>query len=358
MASYHRIAAWQLQALCRSLGQDDAYPDYLQLQQFLMEPWGQRPVPERAPYPSSIGDDHSPYEFSVAFDPHAAALRLLLETQSDRPGLVANQRAALALTQRLADRYGVNLRRFEQVSPLLCPQLPQGTFSLWHAVTFGDKPEFKIYCNPQVQGVERAPRLIAEVLERLGFARAARLLIERAGWRGPRRDELKYFSLDLSAEANARVKIYFCHHDILAEELERTFAIAPSHVAGDVVDYCRTMVGHTGPFSKKPLSSCFSFVAGSDEPLSVTLHLPMAHYAPGDAEIASRVAKFIATHQLAGTAYANLLAAFVARPLPHSVGAQSYASYRRDHGSMRLTVYLSPELFSKAANGYSTAEAR
>ena len=357
MASYHRIAAWQLQALCRGLGQEDAFADYLQLQRFLMDPWGARPVPERPPYPSNIGDDHSPYEFSIAFGDRGAELRLLLEAQADRPSLVANQRAGLLLTRRLADRYGASLRRFERVQELFCPELPQGGFSVWHAVTFGDQPQFKVYLNPQVRGPERAPELIATALERLGFGAATRRIIERAGWRGQERDELKYFSLDLSDEANARVKVYLCHHDVRAEELERSFANAPTHVAGDVVAYCKSMVGHTGPFINKPLSSCLSFVSGTDEPTAATLHLPIAHYAPPDATVAARVRDFLVEHQNADATWGELLAGFIARPLGDSVGAQSYASYRREKHGLRLTVYLSPELYSEGAAG-SLAKAR
>jgi hypothetical protein len=167
--------------------------------------------------------------------------------------------------------------------------------------------------------------------------------------RGGERDELNYFSLDLSDESSARVKVYLCHRDATAADLERCFSVAPLHQHGDVAEFCFDMVGHGGPFTNKPVSSCFSFVEGAERPLAATFHLPIAHYVDNDSVVTDRVSKFLRKHELFGSdRYRGMIDRFSSRPTSSGVGTQSYTSFRRDPKGMRLTVYLSPELFPTA----------
>jgi DMATS type aromatic prenyltransferase len=348
MKTYNQVAIVQLEALCNAIGFDKHTTAFAAIQKFLFEGWGDKEIPAQPFYPSAIGDDHSPFEFSIAFSRKSAELRLLFETQADRPSLLDNQHAALAFNRRLAKQYKINLERFDRVKDLFLVPDPKPPFSFWHAACFepGEEPDFKLYLNPQVQGPDRAHELICEALGRLGFGKAAISMIEDAAWRGRDLDELNYFSLDLSNAPNARVKVYFRHSNATARELERTFKLAPTHRPGDLVDYCQAMVRSEGPFTKKPVSSCFSFVEGSDVPSAVTFHFPIAHYLPDDATIAERITSYLLSQNMAATSYARALTAFANRSFGADVGIQSYASYRREKSGMRLTAYLSPELFS------------
>ncbi|MEY4548736.1 MAG: hypothetical protein RL685_4931, partial [Pseudomonadota bacterium] len=132
---HNDLAGTQLRSLCDVLGLQSSYPEYLLLQRFLLGAWGERPRKALAPYGSLIGDDHSPYEYSVAFSRGEVELRLLLEAQALRPSLLANHRAALELNKRLADVFPIGLARFNAVADLFLPPEPRGAFSLWHAVS-------------------------------------------------------------------------------------------------------------------------------------------------------------------------------------------------------------------------------
>lgn len=156
-----------------------------------------------------------------------------------------------------------------------------------------------------------------------------------------------YFSLDLSNKPSARVKVYVAHPAITAEEMDRVFTLCPSHRPGDVVNFCQSMVKTTGAFTSKPLTSCLSFVQGSEQPTAMTLHLPISHYVENDQVTSERVSAFLRKQGLDHEAYDRSLAAVATRPLAQASGIQSYASYRRERGGLRFTAYLSPELFRK-----------
>lgn len=351
MVSFNEYASTQLRRLCSSVKLEQSCPEFLLLQRFLFGSWGERQMPARPQYRSLIGDDHSPYEFSIAFGPSEIELRLLLETQGDEPSQSANRHAAFELTRRIADIFPISLTRFDAISDLFCPPDAEGPFSLWHAVSFAGRrpPRFKLYFNPQARGPNRSLELVTEALLRLGLPEATRIVSEALAVRGNGLDDLVYFSLDLDDEASARVKVYFSHHAATAAEIEGIFALAPTHQPGDVTSFCRRMVGHAGPFARKPLSSCFSFLQGGREPSAATLHLPIAHYASSDHAVAERVEQFLGEQGEAAAVYRDVLSSYPSRPLPSGTGVQSYTSFRRDPLGLRLTVYLSPGLYHDTA---------
>jgi DMATS type aromatic prenyltransferase len=345
VTTYSQVSCSQLYDLCQALGMGESAREYIRAQSLLMEPWCEREVPPLAPYPSRIGDDHSPYEYSVQFAKRSVELRLLLEAQAAAPSLHANQVAALALNRRLAQRYALDLSRFDAVSDLFCPTDPQGPFSLWHAACFDrtGHPDFKIYLNPRVHCGASAGRLITEGVTRLGLAQAALPIIERVIDRG---GEPNYFSLDLAARLGSRVKLYFSHDDATLEDLEYILSLAPSNRRGDVTHFCRALLGDGIALSEKPICYCFSFVSGVDAPLAVTFHLPVSHYVESDATILRRASAFMANEGLPVDDYRRSVMAMARRDLRTSVGLQSYFSFRREASGLKVTVYLSPELFA------------
>lgn len=312
----------------------------------LMDGWGASTVPEHAPYSSLIGDDHSPFEYSLAFEGARVELRLLLEAQGSPPSPHANQRAALLLNQQLMASCGVDLSRFDLVKDLFLLDDPQ-SFSLWHAVSLAEDGQaaFKIYMNPQARGHARSFAMIAEAMRRLGFGEGSLAAVGRMLARQGV-DELGYFSLDLSAGAGARVKVYVAHPHATPAELDEAFDVCPSHRAGDVREFCHAMAPQYARFDSKPLMSCLAFVSGSDKPKAATLHLPIAHYVSDDTQTVERVAGWLMHNQLNERAYRDCVHAIAKRRLRSARGLQSYASFRREPGGLRFTAYLSPELFS------------
>jgi DMATS type aromatic prenyltransferase len=311
--------------------------------------WGELEVPQQARFPSAIGDDHSPFEFSVAFGPKDVELRLLLEAQGEPPSLLANRDAALAFNRRLTPM-GVSFDRFTKIHDLFMPSAPSAPFTLWHAVGMraARAADFKVYLNPQVRGPGEAWDTVTEALGRLGLANVVPTLRKVAA-RGSDVDLLAYFSLDLSDAPSSRVKVYFQHLHATAAEVERVFALAPTSQPGDVLSFCRAVAGSVGPFSRKPVSTCLSFVQGSDQPTAATFHLPVAHYIERDSETVTRVQSFMQSVGLGDALYARALSAFAPRALTAGAGVQSYASFRREPNGIRVTAYLSPELFRARA---------
>jgi DMATS type aromatic prenyltransferase len=320
----------------------------------LMEGWGDRSL-LAPPFPSHIGDDHSPFEFSLAFASNRAPeLRLLVEAQAEGDGasLADTRDAALRLNDSLAQRFNLPLDRFEAVRDLFLPSQPEGAFSLWHAVCMwkGRAPEFKLYLNPQCSGADNARAVVSSALNRLGLSACVEDLFARGGRRGEALDEVRYFSLDLSRAERARVKVYYRHHFVTRTEIERAFSYAPSHKSGDAAQFLGRMAPGIELFDQKPLGSCFSYVQGQTEPLAVTLHMPIAHYAANDQLAAERIAAELPSGTIQNS-YVRMIQTFANRPLGNGAGLQSYASYRREVDGLRTTVYLSPEVYQPGMFG-------
>jgi hypothetical protein len=106
--TYHEHGAARLAALCRGCGLEDAQGEVLELFTLMIAPWGGRPIgPGAGPWGvSDVADDHTPYEFSVAYGAKSPELRILVEAQADEqtPSPAANWRAGLALSRRLCAR--------------------------------------------------------------------------------------------------------------------------------------------------------------------------------------------------------------------------------------------------------------
>ncbi|HZS41824.1 MAG TPA: hypothetical protein VFF06_33575, partial [Polyangia bacterium] len=199
------------------------------------------------------------------------------------------------------------------------------------------------------QGQERAPRLAEKAMRRLGFGGAWPAIAAHLLGRGPERDRLMYFSLDLSRSAAARVKLYVRHFAATGAVLEHVCAAAPGLQPGSVEEFCRALAGADGPFLQKAPVTCAAFVEDDVErPSTTTIYFPVAAYAPNDRVARDRIAGYLAQHALPLDAYTTPLDAFATRRLGDGAGMQSYASLRCGCARPRVTVYFSPEVFSGA----------
>jgi len=295
---------------------------------------------------SEISDDNTPIEFSVTLSPAGSEVRVLFEPQGEAPTLASHRDSALRMHELLAERYAADLSRFKLVQDLFTPPEMQGPFALWSAVVFADgkAPSFKAYFNPQAQGVGRAVALVDEGLRRLGMTRAWHHLAATIARRGPYRDELKYFALDLSASEQARVKVYVRHHDATPEDLERAATAAPGSTPGEVQDFARAMGGGERRFKERATFTCAAFVGGRDDrPSATTQYVPVCAYALDDLEVEQRVSSYLRAHGMDDAPYRHMLNGFANRQLNGGVGLQSWVAFRRYQGVPRLTVYLGTE---------------
>jgi Tryptophan dimethylallyltransferase len=207
--TYVSVGKEQCRRLCQAMGYQGEERVVSFFEQMLSG-WGERSIPEQVGWPSDIGDDHTPFEFSLALGGKRSELRLLWEAQGQENTVLSQQEAALSLTARLAQEYSLELGQFEQIAPLYFPKNPQGNFAMWHAASFylpKSKPELKCYLNPQATGKENAAAVVEETLYRLGFEKAWPTLAGVACARGPILDELTYVALDLTPGSQGRFKV-------------------------------------------------------------------------------------------------------------------------------------------------------
>jgi DMATS type aromatic prenyltransferase len=336
------LGAAQLQRLVNAVGLGHRAAAIDELFNNLIAPYCRRPIAAGPASRSDIADDHTPYEFSIAFGdtPH---LRVLFEAQG-RGDLMSNRDEARALNERIARAYGLSLARYRAVEELYFPTQPQGRFALWHAIELNEEgPDFKIYLNPQARGADAAPAVVEETLARLGFTRGFLPFITHATPRGPRFDQLRYISLDLHDKPCARLKVYVFHRDSTVEDLERAASAARDHVPGEVAEFCRAMTGTSGVYRGLSVATCYSWMNGDDaRPSSSTLHLPIRSYVEHDREARDRVRDYLARRKLPTAQFDTAIAAHASRPLESGVGLISYASLRRGG---RVTMYLSAEAY-------------
>src|SRR5690606_26570205 len=109
----HHLEA-RLSRLLRALGQEGKYARARGVARALSRGWGDWQATRRPAWASDITDDHTPFEFSLAFDGQAETVRLLTEPQdATNPSLAASWQAALGIHAGLAERWGTHLGNFE-----------------------------------------------------------------------------------------------------------------------------------------------------------------------------------------------------------------------------------------------------
>jgi DMATS type aromatic prenyltransferase len=345
--TYVECGIEKLTALCHSVGLNSKIEQITDIFRTLTLSWGETAVGAKTTWKSDVSDDCSPFEFSIALDPNKAELRVLIEAQGRDPNLQSNWQAGLELNQQLAAKYNVDLDRFEQIADLFAPTNSEAKFSMWHSACFypDKEPAFKIYLNPQAQSKSKAAAIVEESLVRLGFDRAWLTLAETAAQRGPDKDEFIYFSLDLAAHVQARVKVYLRHHDATPAELESALSAANNYVAGDAIEFCQAMAPGQTSFTQKPVITSFAFIKGDNSvPYSGTLHLPISNYAADDRVVCDKIDLYFIQHGFPVSVYQSVLKSFAKRQLEAGIGMHSYVSLRRQDREQRVTIYLNPEI--------------
>lgn len=351
--SFRSLAQLRLHALCEAVAFEPAAAQAVF--DALIDSWGDLPIGAAPRWRSDITDDHTPYELSLSFANGRAEPRFLVESQcespADLPTLDKAWEAGQATNQRLRGRYGACLERFERIVDLFAPSAVQTRFAMWHAAWLrpGAPPLFKLYLNPEAHGPAAAPQRVAAALQRLGFTHAWRFIAEQLQ-RRPSRDHIIYFSLDLEATPEARVKIYLAHPGARAQDVEPLLAAAPDYQPGDAERFCRALTGGSGPYELRPLLTCFAFSSEHDcRPRNVTLHLPIRCYVRDDHVALERIATLLGERE--GALYRRAVEAVAPRPLDAGAGLQTYVSFRRQNEQPKITVYL-------AVEAYATAPAR
>jgi DMATS type aromatic prenyltransferase len=342
-------AGQQLRSLCEELGLEDVAEGCVRLLYDLLGSVGSRSLTEPVLWPSFVADDHTPLEFSLAFTTDGSPiLRVLVEHLAPEATARKNLLAARRLTDRLGQRYQLQLDRFEALADLFLPAEPQDRFSLWHAVVLrpDGQHEFKMYFNPAVRGARRAPDLVAQAFERLGLAYAHDTVVAHAFRLGSLSDRFVFFSLDLCPEPRSRVKVYVAHHRAQSADMERAARAARGVPPGVASDFCQLVGGSRTAFTRRPLLSCYAFVTGDgDVPSGYTLYLPIRDYVADDQVARNRATGLLKRHGTDPSVLDRTLKILAQRPLNEGVGLISYVSLRMGQLQPEITVYLSSEAY-------------
>lgn len=345
------LASDQLASLARAAGLDASFPT---MKAVLSRLLGSAATQIRGTpaYLSDVVDDHTPYEMSIALGSMTSEVRLLVETVDDDHSLAGRWRAARSAGTWLQTEHGVDLRRLDQIADLFEPQSSDSLLALWHAIVFraNARPDAKVYLDLRARGRALAPAVLEEALARLDLASAYPRVMREGCRRGVELDELVYFSLDLTAHASARVKVYFRHHQATASDVERVIGRLGGVAPGEVRGFCKTILGHEGPYAPRPLVSCWSFSNGA-EPSGATLYAPIAYYARDDQEAQTRIRRLLSDTAIGVDRYDRCIAGFARRPLSEGVGIHSYVSFKRDADAPKITCYLAPEANQTFAPG-------
>src|SRR5256885_6219335 len=256
----------QLVRLCRVVRIDPGVP--LDLLRDLLGSVGSRPLSEPPAWPSNVADDHTPVEFSIAYsDGGPPALRILGEALGTPPGALTNLSAAHRFIDVQARRFGLSTSRFDAVRDLFATEYPQGDFALWYSLVFrsGRQPEFKVYVNPELKGVERAPDLVAEALRRLGLGTSYRTMLDhrvRPGELG-RGDRLTFFALDLHDGPQARVKLHLTHNSAEVGDVVRAAGVVDGVDTTELAELCAAAGGCVGTFARRPVGGSYTLIEGA-----------------------------------------------------------------------------------------------
>ncbi|MFJ6198974.1 tryptophan dimethylallyltransferase family protein [Micromonospora sp. NPDC092111] len=338
----------QLRRLCEVARTDPAGP--LELLRDLLGSAGPRPLSAPPTWPSNIADDHTPVEFSLAFnEAEPPTLRILGETLGTPPGGPANMSATQRFLDTQARRAGLSTSRLDSVRDLFATEDPQGAFGLWCSLVFrsGRRPEFKVYLNPELNGVERAPALVSEALRRLGLGTSYQAMLDhgiRPGELG-RRDRLTFFALDLLDGPQARVKLYLTHHDADGWDVIRAASVVDDADPTAIAEFCALAGGGRSRFDGLPLVGSYTLTEGADRPVGYSIYVPIRGYVDDDEQARDRVATVLARYGFDSTELDRALDAVAHRPLRDGVGLIPHVSLRLGAPRPGVTVYLSAEAY-------------
>jgi hypothetical protein len=312
--------------------------------------WAQCEADVTPRWSSDITDDGTPFEFSLAFTQGEPKLRFLVESQVDSITEYSTWDAGLALNARLERQGLVDLSRFARVQEIFRPRPgSKGQFLLWHAAVVPESGPclVKAYFNPAVHGATRAPELIEEAMRRLGYGASWAFLASRLR---DAENRALYFSLDLSASRDARLKVYIGRADSCAG-IDRLIEGAENYRTGDATTWIEAMLGAQSRFDRRPMLACFAFKEPGAAP-RVALHVPVRCYRENDAASLDAVKPFLSPSNAARLASA--VEALAWKPVRESLGILTYTSFCRGSGcDPDVTVYLAPVLYARHSSPVS-----
>jgi DMATS type aromatic prenyltransferase len=345
VSTYASVAAAQIGDLCESLGLGSHTADVRALFARVTRAWSHHPLDRGPLWASDLTDDHTPYEFSIAYRGDRPELRMLVEAQTPGGSLLDQWRAGMALQAELTSDLGASRERFDAICAGFAPTAgSRGRFALWHAVVFdpGGRHLAKAYLNPRIDGPSHAPQRVRSALHGAGLAHAwdtvARLLDPHS--------ELCYLSLDLTDDGG-RIKVYIAHPGATIASYAARLDALGATTARDAAALIGQFAGPDQRFEHRPLLTCLGFRSDPAAP-DVTTHVPVRSYVDSDQDSLDGIGAYL--HPRAFARLTEAVRRLAGVPLRASRGRVSYVSRTRTPAGPRHTVYVAP--LCHAAGGY------
>ncbi|MBR0692006.1 isopentenyl-diphosphate Delta-isomerase [Bradyrhizobium lablabi] len=242
----------------------------------LLHPWGNNPIGHYCQYPSFVSDDGFPAEFSLSWRASGPEVRILFESLSSDLSARGAQDAGRLLTRRLASRAGVDINRYLAVEELFTTDAPLlGRPTIWHSMAKQpgrSSPRYKVYLNPQSQGLHRTLPVVSEAMARIGMSTAWRSVAERYAELEAGGHKIEFFALDLEKPEIARAKVYFRHHSIALNELDTVASLARGHDSGRASHAYNACYDKESLIVNEPMT-CLAFRTGSNCPEEANVYL-------------------------------------------------------------------------------------
>ncbi|QAT84326.1 hypothetical protein EJ065_2754 [Corallococcus coralloides] len=307
--------------------------------------WGTRGLDAPAPW-SAVGEDGSPYEFSVAFGAKGAELRVLVEAQALPASARAYWDAGLELSRELQGRAGARLEHLERLADLFSPPQPTSFCALWHALRLPATgvPDARVYLNPAAKGPEHTLDVVRESLERLGLGARWEDVERMRGAHG----RVPLLALDLSEEVI--FKVYLSRDGLTVEDLEAWSARTFDSSAGDARALCSAMLPTPGPYGLLDIRTCFT-MRGSEggRPSRWVTSVTGGAVGP-DALFRERLVRLMESQGVPVAPYLRCLEVMAPGGLGNGRGLHAGVTLQRERGVPRVTVYFSPRLYRDRAH--------
>lgn len=336
------VDAWT--AICSGLGYSpEIISESVEDLKFVTAGWGESVIDSQRRYPSYVSRDGFPVEFSVSWRDREPEVRILFESLGPDLTPASCQAAGQVLTRALAGKPGVSIEGYSRIEDLFVVDAPEPYRpTVWNSLAWrpGTDPRYKVYLNPQAQGVGRAHEVVGEAMARLDMAEMWAPVAVRCGELADEGHELEFFALDLTDDSDTRVKVYFRHPSMPLAELNRVASFASTHDAERATRAYRAVYGDADQVSNSPMT-CLSFRSGCHGAVEANVYLRLPGNAPSDAEAGRRIADVMRGEGLEPEPYLAMLEQFAPRSLAGTVGLQELLAYRTG-GRPRadLGVYL------------------
>ncbi|RRO14164.1 hypothetical protein EIL87_20655 [Saccharopolyspora rhizosphaerae] len=320
-----------------------------------LSPWGDHPIGSCPEVPSFVSADGFPAEMSLSWRSHRPELRVLFESFGEDATPAGCQAAGRELTDRLADRDGVDLHRYRLVEDLFASEDPRvNRPTIWHSLAWrpGEATRYKAYFNPQARSTDPAAVLdtTTEAVERLGLGRSWSSVRATMPEMADRGNEIEFVALDLVGSERARVKVYFRITGRSWEDLDSVASLAAGHDPARAERVWRSLYNGQDKAEGEEPMVCLAFRAGAPQPEEANLYLRLTGNTASDEEAAERTAGLMRQEGLDPQAYLDVVEALAPEPLAATTGLQDLLAYRTtapgapaDVGTyFRFSVYDQP----------------